>query len=198
MNNMELWDRVCQTDPNHTKPANVGGNKITCIAPQYQIMNATNEFGSYGSKWGFSSIDIDYTLMSLGIIVFYGVFFHPKGSFPIINSCKLYKDNAKLKIDDDFAKKIETDALTKALSKLGFNADVFMGKFDDCRYVDEMVTIFANKSNPDLLKINQLISSNDAEGVRKFWDSVIADNWSLLTTQQTTDLNNMFNQGVTK
>ena len=73
-----------------------------------------------------------------------------------------------------------------------------MGKFDDCRYVDEMVTIFTNKSNPDLLKINQLINSNDAEGVRKFWDSVIADNWSLLTTQQTTDLNNMFNQGVTK
>jgi hypothetical protein len=27
----------------------------------------------------------------------------------------------------------ETDTLTKAISKLGFNADIFMGKFDDLR-----------------------------------------------------------------
>jgi hypothetical protein len=28
--------------------------------------------------------------------------------------------------------------LTKAISKLGFNADIFMGKFDDLRYIEEM------------------------------------------------------------
>jgi uncharacterized protein YllA (UPF0747 family) len=36
------------------------------------------------------------------------------------------------------AKKIETDTLTKAISKLWFNADIFMGKFDDLRYIEEM------------------------------------------------------------
>ena len=42
------------------------------------------------------------------------------------------------KIDDNFAKKLETDTLTKALSKLGFNADIFLGKFDDIRYVEDL------------------------------------------------------------
>ena len=34
---------------------------------------------------------------------------------------------------------------TKGLSKLGFNADVFMGKFDDNKYVDSL----ANKYGVD-------------------------------------------------
>ena len=52
-------------------------------------------------------------------------------------------DNAKLKIDDNFAKKLETDTLTKAISKLGFNADIFMGKFDDTKYLAEIKKEFA-------------------------------------------------------
>lgn len=48
-------------------------------------------------------------------------------------------------LDDNFAKKIETDTLTKAISKLGFNADIFMGKFDDVRYLKEITAEFAPK-----------------------------------------------------
>jgi hypothetical protein len=33
--------------------------------------------------------------------------------------------------------KINQNTLTKAISKLGFNADIFMGKFD-LRYIEEM------------------------------------------------------------
>jgi len=144
--NLELWNKVEKTDPNHTKKANVAGNKITCIAPQYQILNATREFGSYGVKWGWKSLDLDYSLVSKDVIVLKGVFFYPDGEFPIINSMKLFKDNAKTKIDDDFAKKIETDALTKALSKLGFNADIFMGRYDDVKYLEEVTKEFAPTS----------------------------------------------------
>lgn len=137
--NLELWEKVEKTDPNYTKKANVGGNKITSIAPQYQIKQATEQFGTYGRTWGFKDIKLDYSLaLHADLVVFTGVFYYPEGEFPIINSIKLYKDNAKTKIDDDFAKKIETDALTKALSKLGFNADVFMGRFDDERYVSQL------------------------------------------------------------
>ena len=32
---------------------------------------------------------------------------------------------------------VSTDALTKGLSKLGFNADIFLGKWDDNRYVSQ-------------------------------------------------------------
>ena len=142
--NLKLWISVEKTDPSHTKKANVGGNRITSIAPQYQIMNATREFGSYGAGWGFKSLIHDYTLVDkLNIVILNAVFFYPKGEFPISSSIKLYKDNALTKVDDDFAKKLETDTLTKALSKLGFNADVFMGRYDDVKYLTEVTEEFA-------------------------------------------------------
>lgn len=160
--NLELWEKVEKTDPNYTKKANVGGNHITSIAPQYQIKQATEQFGTYGRTWGFKDIQLDYSLaLHADMVVFTGVFYYPEGEFPIINSIKLYKDNAKTKIDDDFAKKIETDALTKALSKLGFNADVFMGRFDDERYVSELREEF---SDPQTTKKREL-SENDKQWI---------------------------------
>lgn len=137
--NLELWNKVEKTNPKYTKQANVKGNKITSIAPQFQIMNVTEQFGSYGKNWGFKDINLDYSLVNVvGLVVFKATFFYPNGEFPIINSISLYMDNARTKVDDNFAKKVETDALTKAVSKLGFNADIFLGKFDDLRYLEEV------------------------------------------------------------
>jgi hypothetical protein len=158
-NNLELWNKVEKTNPKYTKKAKVGGNEITSISPQYQIMNATEQFGSYGETWGFRHIEFDYSITNtpitlqlvdwntkekeevvsiLGLVGFKAIFFFPNGEFEITNSIKIFTDNKHSKIDDNFAKKLETDALTKALSKLGFNADIFLGKFDDVRYVEEM------------------------------------------------------------
>ena len=167
--NLELWKKVEKTNPKYTKNANVGGNKITSISPQFQIMNVTEQFGSYGSTWGFKNIDLDYSLVNvpfkreksegvypnkkivgvedayMGLVVFKATFFYPGGEFPIINSISLFTNNDMTKLDDNFAKKVETDALTKAISKLGFNADIFMGKFDDVRYVEEMKQEFSEQ-----------------------------------------------------
>ena len=138
-NNLELWNKVEKTNPNYTKKAKVGGMSITAIAPQYQIMMVTEQFGPYGQAWGFKNIELDYSLVKYhDMVVFKGTFFFPEGEFQIINSSKLYINNAKTMLDDNFAKKIETDTLTKAISKLGFNADIFMGKFDDVRYLQEV------------------------------------------------------------
>ena len=107
-------------------------------------MNVTEQFGSYGKTWGFKEIELDYTLVpEFNLIVFKAIFFYPDGEFPTINSIKMFMDNAKTKIDDNFAKKLETDTLTKAISKLGFNADIFMGKFDDTKYLAEVTKEFA-------------------------------------------------------
>lgn len=152
--NMRLWNAVEKTNPAHTKPAKIGGMKITAIAPQYQIQSATEQFGAYGKGFGFKSIELDYSLVDrYDLVVFKGVFFHPSGEFEIINSSKMFMDRDKKMIDADFAKKIETDALTKALSKLGFNADVFMGRFDDTKYVMEMTEEF---NKPVLLRDDQV------------------------------------------
>ena len=157
--NLSLWNKVEKTNPKYTKKAKVGGNSITAISPQFQVMNATEQFGSYGSKWGFRNIVLDYSITNtpmilsvtdwntkvttevksiLGLVGFKATFFYPEGEFEITNSIKIFTDNKHSKIDDNYAKKLETDALTKALSKLGFNADIFLGKFDDLRYVNEV------------------------------------------------------------
>lgn len=164
--NLKLWKSVEKTNPKYTKPAKVGGHNITSIAPQFQVMNATEQFGSYGESWGFKNIEFDYSITNtpitlkvqdwntkaiesvdsiLGLVGFKATFFFPKGEFEITNSIKIFTDNKHSKIDDNFAKKLETDALTKALSKLGFNADIFLGKFDDVRYVQEVTKEFAPK-----------------------------------------------------
>lgn len=189
--NMKLWDAVEKTDPKHTKKANVRGNNITAIAPQYQIKNATDQFGTYGAKWGWRSFDFDYALLATtGIVIFKGLFYFPGGEFPISSSISAYKDGARTKPDADFAKKVETDALTKALSKLGFNADVFMGLYDDNKYVMEMTEAF-KPHNPDIDLINEAIKSNDVSFVQKNWQGLIAKAWSSLNGQQTESLNKL-------
>jgi hypothetical protein len=148
--NLELWNKVEKTNPKYTKKAKISGHEITAIAPQYQIMQVTEQFGVYGEKWGFRNIELDYDLVDkFNLVVFKGTFFFPNGEFEIINSCKLYMDRALTMVDDNFAKKIETDALTKAISKLGFNADIFMGKFDDVRYVEEMKKEFQEQPSQE-------------------------------------------------
>ena len=82
---------------------------------------------------------------SHGLVIYVATFFYPNGEFQINNSISLYIDNARTKVDDNFAKKLETDTLTKAISKLGFNADIFMGKFDDQRYLEDVKKKYAPK-----------------------------------------------------
>jgi len=159
--NLKLWDSVEKTNPEHTKSANVRGNKITAIAPQRQIKNATEKFGIYGQAWGFESIEFDYAMLDkTGIVIFHGVFYFPDGKFPITSSISAYRDNAQTKPDADFAKKVETDALTKALSKLGFNADVFMGLFDDHKYVQMMKEEFKDPTVDDLSWVDAIKNGN--------------------------------------
>lgn len=172
-NNLELWNKVEKTNPNYTKKANVKGNNITSIAPQFQIMNATEQFGVYGVTWGFKNMDIDYTLMGLGLVTFKATFYFPNGEFETINSVSLWRDNAKTKIDDNFAKKLETDTLTKSLSKLGFNADIFLGKFDDDRYLEEVKKEFSEPPKKPTEEINLAVEEislcTSLEELGKVW-----------------------------
>lgn len=174
MDNLDLWNRVEKTNPAHTKPANVRGNKITAIAPQQQIKNATEQFGEYGKTWGFKSLDLDYSLLNFNaVIVLHATFFYPGGEFPILASIGAYMDKARKMPDQDFAKKIETDALTKALSKLGFNADVFMGLFDDHKYIQMISQEFAEPEQPNEIDMTWIVAGKEnQENLNQITDPV--------------------------
>jgi len=142
MNNTEIWDKVKKTDPAHTKDSSFG-RKVTSIAPQYQLQEATKIFGPYGKGFGFESCDLDLShLDSLNLVMVKAIFFFvidgERSSFTINNSwpVKIIKKRGSDPIpDEDFAKKAETNTMSKALSRLGFSADIFMGQFEDSDYV---------------------------------------------------------------
>lgn len=142
--NLELWNKVKETDAAFTKPVNQRGG-YTAITPQYQMQEATKMFGPYGRGWGFESCDLDFSsIESLGLVIVKAVFFYiqdgERFTFPINNSWPVKQGS---RVDSDFAKKAETNTMGKALSKLGFNADIFMGQYDDPNYVEEVT----NKKN---------------------------------------------------
>jgi len=138
--NLKLWSKVEKTNPQFTKHIAYGQRKFTAIAAYYQIKMATQIWGSYGSTWGLRNSELIIEKINNTDMALYKVtFFYPNGEFEIRNSIKVS--------DDEFLKKLETDTLTKALSRLGFNADVFMGFFDDSRYVESLKKEFQSTNS---------------------------------------------------
>ena len=128
--NMDIWDRVSKTDPAHTKKVNQRGG-FTAIDAHYQIESATREFGPIGIGWGW---DAGEPFFHEGAIIVPVTIWHTDraNTFGPIFGCA---DMSSKRLDADAPKKATTDAITKGLSLIGFNADVFLGKFDDNKYV---------------------------------------------------------------
>lgn len=149
---MRIWDRVSTTDIDHTKEVSFG-RKFTAIDAHSQIMEATRLFGPIGEGWGYDTTfgfhatarGEDFVWCDLQLWYVFPEEWEgmpapgKQRTFgPIRGICVLQgvKADGKNKTsDEDSGKKAMTDALTKALSHLGFNADVFLGMFDDNRYV---------------------------------------------------------------
>ena len=168
--NMSLWNSVCTTDPQYTQKVVYGKRKFTAIGAQYQLMEATKVFGPFGTGFGvsdekFTSFDNTGLCLYQGNLWYRLIDWDDDGelyTLPIHSSIK-YSANGR--VDDDFAKKVATDALTKGLSKLGFNADVFLGLFDDNKYVNQLkATATANKvteTYANKTPINKIASTNN-------------------------------------
>lgn len=146
--NLRIWSAVEKTDPAHTKQVSQRGG-FTAISANYQIMAATKQFGPIGIGWGYVAGDPIFheTLLFVPVTLWHG---DRSNTFGPMLGCEEWKDS-KGRIDSDASKKATTDAITKLLSQLGFNADVFLGKFDDQKYVDQRRKEVAaeGKPNPD-------------------------------------------------
>jgi len=133
MSNMDLWDAVSKTDPTHTKKVNQRGG-FTAIDAHYQIQQATNQFGPVGVGWGYivEKMERFDTLIVVHVTMWHGSRENTFG--PILGCAEMFGKRP----DADAPKKATTDAITKGLSHLGFNADVFLGLFDDNKYIAKL------------------------------------------------------------
>jgi len=142
---MRIWNAVEKTDPAHTKAVEFG-RKFTAIDAHYQIREATRMFGPIGEGWGYTA---DRPIFEDGLVIVPVTLWHGnrENTFGPIYGSTTIRDR-KGNVDKDAPKKATTDAVTKGLSQLGFNADVFLGKFDDNKYVTEMQAEFHPANDP--------------------------------------------------
>ena len=162
--NLELWESVQRTDPNFTKVGKKGAYQFTAITPIYQFKQATRAFGVQGIGWGVVVGSETFTEREYGttVILSYDatMFFTVdgvRGEIPIHASEKsCYQTqgaNGYMKVDDEVRKKVVTNAKTKGLSELGFNADIFMGQFENRDYVEAISNEVALENAEDKLEM---------------------------------------------
>ncbi|MFP3447583.1 hypothetical protein [Pseudomonas sp. SIMBA_067] len=156
--NMSIWEKVQTTDTRFTKDAKVGGQQITSLNGTAMIMKATEVFGPAGIGFGWNVVEERFDKgaemfsgegdkrVSLGFelnhtikIKFWFVLDGQRGEIEQYGCTQyLYKSKYGTTTDGEAPKKSLTDAIKKALSMLGFSADVFLGMFDDVNYVQQL------------------------------------------------------------
>lgn len=156
--NMQIWDQVEKTDTRFTKKAKVNGQDITSLSGIAMVMKATELFGPVGIGWGWKIIEERFDDgheiyigegdkrscigREIGHTLKIALWFTQDGQRGEIEQygCTRYqyKTSYGMTTDGEAPKKSLTDAIKKALSMLGFSADVFLGLFDDQTYVDQL------------------------------------------------------------
>ncbi len=156
---MKIWDALKSTDPKFTKLVTFG-RKFTSINSQWQLQRMTEQFGPIGQGWGYDvrhgveRISDDYVLAIADVTIWWlgdpdkslgqMPMGRPRHEYGPVRGMSPIVERGKngLHMDDDAGKKAMTDALTKGLSHLGLSADVFLGLFDDMKYVNRVAQEF--------------------------------------------------------
>lgn len=146
MSNLDLWNSVEKTDPNHTKAITGKSYQGTSPKPHYLVHKATDTFGPIGIGWGFSIVSERIEEGAGGEKMHFAhvrVWFKwngERGEVEHVGGTQFSgtRSSGKPFTDEDAPKKSVTDALVKALSMIGFAGDIFMGRYDDSKYVNEV------------------------------------------------------------
>lgn len=146
MSNLNLWELVEKTPPEHVKAITGKSYSGTSPKPHYLVRKATKTFGPCGIGWGFEIINervedgAGGERLHIARVKVWYMWDGKRGEVEHIGGtpfCGTRKDG-KFFTDEDAPKKSVTDALVKALSLIGFAGDIFMGRYDDSKYVSDL------------------------------------------------------------
>jgi len=144
--NMEIWNKVSKTPTEHTKAITGKSYSGTSPKPYYLIQKATEVFGPCGIGWGFTVLDerieegAGGERLSIARVKVWYEWNGKRGEVEHIGGTQFSgtRKSGQAFTDEDAPKKSVTDALVKALSMIGFAGDIFMGRYDDSKYVSEL------------------------------------------------------------
>lgn len=144
--NLSLWNAVEKTPPAHTKAITGKAYQGTSPKPHYLVHKATETFGPCGIGWGFTIEDerveegAGGERLHVARVKVWYEWGGKRGEVEHIGGTQFSgtRKNGTPFTDEDAPKKSVTDALVKALSMIGFAGDIFMGRYDDSKYVQEL------------------------------------------------------------
>lgn len=140
--NLRHWERFDDIDPKYTKPITGKAYKGTSPNPQYVIKCLTEIFGPVGEGFGWDVVAEDFTPMGDELLHWCRIkFWHTDraNTFDSYGQTKaIMKTRNGLMSDEDAPKKSLTDAVIKAASQIGVAANIFLGRWDDQKYVAEV------------------------------------------------------------
>lgn len=180
MSNLDLWDKLAKTDPDHTKKfQRAGGFSGTAVKPIYTELKMTEEFGPCGVGWGISEPSFitvptgDEVLVYCTVSIWYAVADGSRSApvFGVGGDLAVKKfNNGKIAADDEAFKKAFTDAIGNAMKHLGMSADVHMGQHDDSKYVTGLRKEIADKAKGEDDRTPKQICDDFLDLVRELTD----------------------------
>lgn len=137
--NLKIWQTFADIDPQFTKPITGKAYKGTSPNPQYVVQCLTELFGPVGKGFGWEVLKEEFTPLGEEVLHWCRIrFWHESRDnwFEAYGQTKaLMKTRNGIMSDEDAPKKSLTDAIVKAASHLGIAANIFLGRWDDQKYV---------------------------------------------------------------
>lgn len=208
MSNLDLWSAVEKTPVEHTKPITGKSYSGTSPKPHYLIHKATETFGPCGIGWGFTVEEriedgamIEpgfYEKMHVAKVTVWYEWQGKRGEVCHVGGTPFSGKRASGKpySDEDAPKKSVTDALVKALSMIGFAGDIFMGRYDDSKYVndlkDEAREAAKPKADPDKI----VIADTMVDAMKQAATRVDLDEWRTKQQAEIDDLDEVNRERV--
>jgi hypothetical protein len=154
--NLALWNRVERTPENQTKKIVGKSYSGNSPKPHYLVHKATETFGPIGIGWGFTIEDerieegAGGEKLHIARVKVWYKWGGERGEVEHVGGTQFsgLRSSGKPFTDEDAPKKSVTDALVKALSMIGFAGDIFMGRYDDSKYLAELRANEAQQSAP--------------------------------------------------
>jgi len=158
--NMKLWELVEKTPIDQTKKITGKSYSGTSPKPHYLVQKATETFGPCGIGWGFTveeRVELgamyepgDFERMHVAKVKVWYKWNGERGEVEHVGGTPFSgrRSTGKPFTDEDAPKKSVTDALIKALSMIGFAGDIFMGRYDDSKYISELEEEAKEASKP--------------------------------------------------
>lgn len=145
MDNLYIWRQKAAIDPRFTKPITGRPYKGTSPNPQHIVQCLTELFGPVGKGFGWAVEAEAFEKLADEVLHWCRITFWwsegaARHSVQQYGQTKtVYKSrDGKTIVDEDAPKKSLTDAIVKAASHLGIASEIFLGRYDDQKYVTNL------------------------------------------------------------